>query len=339
MKKAGFSGSRTGMAIVLAGFAGLFLSGCATTPPVTGPSDRPSAPSAVMPKVEPPPPSAEVPAVEPAAPIVTRAPKKRVAVIKFEDKSVYGRGRLGGAVQDILTTELAKSGLFILVSRGDDLNLVLDEQDLGASGIVKEGTGAKSGEILGLNAIVTGAVSQFGVKQKSATYLIGASKTQTAEATVDVRVVDATTGQIIFAESGTGVHEESSTQVLGIGGAKGYDETLEGKALRAAVSQFINNLIQRMEAIPWSGKIAAVNEAEIAINAGQKTGLVIGERLRVFGEGREVVDPDTKLSLGRKPGREKGEIVVSGFFGEDAAICRRVSGEGFAVNDIVKLAR
>jgi curli biogenesis system outer membrane secretion channel CsgG len=266
-------------------------------------------------------------------------PKKRVAVVKFQEKSAYGRGRLGGAVQDILMTELSKSGLFILVSRGGDLDLVLDEQDLGMSGVVKEETGAKTGEVLGLNAIVTGAVSQFGVKQKSATYLIGASKTQTAEATIDVRVVDATTGQVIFAESGTGVHEESSTQVLGIGGAKGYDETLEGKALRAAVSQFIDNLIQRMEAIPWSGKIAAVDGGEIAINAGQKTGLAIGYKLRVFGEGQEVIDPDTKLSLGRKPGREKGEIVVTGFFGEDAAICRLVSGDGIAVNDIVKLAR
>jgi len=327
MKNKGFSTSRTGMAIVLAYVAALSFAGCATTPPVTGPSDSPSAPAAVMPKAE------------PVAPIVMRVPKKRVAVVKFQEKSAYGRGRLGGAVQDILMTELSKSGLFILVSRGADLDLVLDEQDLGMSGVVKEGTGAKSGEVLGLNAIVTGAVSQFGVKQKSATYLIGASKTQTAEATIDVRVVDATTGQVIFAESGTGVHEESSTQVLGIGGAKGYDETLEGKALRAAVSQFIDNLIQRMEAIPWSGKIAAVDGTEIAVNAGQKTGLVIGERLRVFGEGREVIDPDTKLSLGRKPGREKGEIVVTGFFGEDAAICRQVSGEGFAVNDIVKLAR
>jgi curli biogenesis system outer membrane secretion channel CsgG len=327
MKKMGFSTSRNGMAIVLAGVAALSFAGCATTPPVTGPSERPSAPAAVMPKVE------------PVAPIVMRVPKKRVAVVKFQEKSAYGRGRLGGAVQDILMTELSKSGLFILVSRGADLDLVLDEQDLGMSGVVKEGTGAKSGEVLGLNAIVTGAVSQFGVKQKSATYLIGASKTQTAEATIDVRVVDATTGQVIFAESGTGVHEESSTQVLGIGGAKGYDETLEGKALRAAVSQFIDNLIQRMEAIPWSGKIATVDGTEIAVNAGEKTGLVIGERLRVFGEGEEVIDPDTKLSLGRKPGREKGEIVVTGFFGEDAAICRQVSGEGFAVNDIVKLAR
>lgn len=327
MKKMGFSTSRTGMAIVLAYVVALSFAGCATTPPVTGPSDSPSAPAAVMPKVE------------PVAPIVMQVPKKRVAVVKFQEKSAYGRGRLGEAVQDILMTELSKSGLFILVSRGGDLDLVLDEQDLGMSGVVKEGTGAKSGEVLGLNAIVTGAVSQFGVKQKSATYLIGASKTQTAEATIDVRVVDATTGQVIFAESGTGVHEESSTQVLGIGGAKGYDETLEGKALRAAVSQFIDNLIQRMEAIPWSGKIAAVDGGEIAVNAGQKTGLVIGYRLRVFGEGQEVIDPDTKLSLGRKPGREKGEIVVTGFFGEDAAICRQVSGEGFAVNDIVKLAR
>ncbi|HSL98762.1 MAG TPA: CsgG/HfaB family protein [Candidatus Limnocylindria bacterium] len=327
MKKMGFSTYRTGMAIVLAYVVALSFAGCATTPPVTGPSDSPSAPAAVMPKVE------------PVAPIVMQVPKKRVAVVKFQEKSAYGRGRLGEAVQDILMTELSKSGLFILVSRGGDLDLVLDEQDLGMSGVVKEGTGAKSGEVLGLNAIVTGAVSQFGVKQKSATYLIGASKTQTAEATIDVRVVDATTGQVIFAESGTGVHEESSTQVLGIGGAKGYDETLEGKALRAAVSQFIDNLIQRMEAIPWSGKIAAVDGGEIAVNAGQKTGLVIGYRLRVFGEGQEVIDPDTKLSLGRKPGREKGEIVVTGFFGEDAAICRQVSGEGFAVNDIVKLAR
>ncbi|MGZ8430942.1 MAG: CsgG/HfaB family protein [Candidatus Deferrimicrobiaceae bacterium] len=327
MRTSALPGSRKAVSIALAGLAGLWMAGCATTPPVTGPSDRPSAPAAVMPKAE------------AQAPLVTRGPKKRVAVIRFQDKSAYGRGRLGGAVQDILTTELAKSGLFILVSRGDDLDLILDEQDIGKSGIVKQGTGPKSGEVLGLNAIVTGAVSQFGVKQKSATYLLGASKTQTAEATVDVRVVDATTGQVIFAESGTGVQEESSTQVLGIGGAKGYDETMEGKALRAAISKFIDNLIQRVEAIPWSGKVAAVDGDEITINAGQKTGLITGDRLRVFGEGREVIDPDTKLSLGRKPGREKGEIVVSGLFGEDAAVCRRVSGDGIAVNDIVKLAR
>ncbi len=306
----------------------LAISGCASSPPITGPASRPSAPAATLRRAEAGPGS-----------IATKGPKKRIAVIKFQDKSAYGRGRLGGAVQDIMTTELSKSGLFILVSRGSDMSLILDEQDLAKTGTIKPGTGAKSGEVLGLNAIVTGAVSQFGVKQKSATYLVGASKTQTAEATVDVRVIDATTGQVIYAESGNGVHEESSTQVLGIGGTKGYDETLEGKALRAAISKFIDNLIQRVESIEWSGKVAAVDGEEITVNAGRKTGLAIGERMRVYGEGREVIDPDTKLVLGRKPGKEKGEIAVSDFFGEDAAVCRRVSGGGFDVNDIVRLSR
>ncbi|MDA8121290.1 MAG: hypothetical protein M0Z38_01840 [Deltaproteobacteria bacterium] len=315
----------TGVLLLTVAFA---IAGCASSPPITGPSDRSSAPAATLRRAE-------------GGPgyLATKGPKKRVAVIKFQDKSAYGRGRLGGAVQDIMMTELSKSGLFILVSRGTDMDLILDEQDLGKSGTIKAGTGAQSGQVLGLNAIVTGAISQFGVKQKSATYLVGASKTQTAEATVDVRVIDATTGQVIYAESGNGVYEESSTQVLGMGGTKGYDETMEGKALRAAISKFIDNLIQRVDSIEWSGKVAAVDGDEITVNAGRKTGVAIGSRMRVYGEGREVIDPDTKVSLGRKPGKQKGEIEVSDFFGEDAAVCRKVSGSGFAVNDIVRLSR
>ena len=304
------------------------LAGCAAAPPVTGPSTRDSAPAAET--------GYSKRAQE--APIVSKGPKKRVAVVKFQDKSAYGRGRLGGAIQDILTTELARSGQFIMVTR-QDLNLILDEQDLAKTGTIKAGTGPKSGEVLGVNAIVTGVVSQFGVKQQSSTYIVGASKTQTAEATVDVRVVDATTGQIIYAESGTGIHESSSTQVLGVGGKTGYDETMEGKAFRAAVSKFIDNLIAKMASMEWTGKVASVEGGEVTVNAGKKTGLAIGDRLRVYGEGREVIDPDTKISLGRRPGAEKGEIEIVDYFGEDASIGRVLQGKGFAVNDIVRFPK
>ncbi|MBP2675828.1 MAG: curli polymers formation-like protein [Deltaproteobacteria bacterium] len=315
--------------LLLAGILSAFAAaGCATTPPVTGPSTRESAPAAEMQHVK----------RQPDAPVMTKGPKLRVAVVLFQDKSAYGRGKLGGAVQDILTTELARTDKFIMVTR-QDLNLLLDEQDLAKSGIVKAGTGPKSGEVLGVNAIVTGVISQFGVKQKSATYLVGASKTQTAEATVDVRVVDATTGRIIYAESGTGVHESSSTEVLGIGGRTGYDETMEGKAFRAAISKFIDNLIQKMESIEWTGKIASVDGGEVTVNAGKKTGLRIGDRLGAYGEGKEVIDPDTKVSLGRRPGARKGEIEIVEFFGEDASIGKVVRGTGFAVNDIVRFGK
>src|SRR3972149_917271 len=167
----------------------------------------------------------------------------------------------------------------------------------------------------------------------------GAKKTQTAEATVDVRVVDAVTGQIIYAESGTGVHETSSTEVLGIGGRTGYDETMEGKAFRAAVSKFIDNLIGKMVSMEWTGKVASVEGGEVTLNAGKKTGLAVGDRLRVYGEGREVIDPDTKVSLGRRPGAEKGEIQIVDFFGGDASIGKVLQGKGFAVNDIVRFGK
>ena len=316
--------------LLLAGilFAGASVAGCATTPPVTGPSTRESAPAS----------DEQYRKTAPPAPIVSKGPKKRVAVVKFQDKSAYGRGRLGPAIQDILTTELARSGMFIMITR-QDLDLILDEQDLARSGAIKAGTGPQSGEVLGVNAIVTGVVSQFGVKQTSATYLVGASKTQTAEATVDVRVIDATTGQIIYAESGTGIHETSSTEVLGVGGRTGYDETMEGKAFRAAVSKFIDNLIQKMASMEWTGKVASVDGGEVTVNAGKKTGLAIGDRLRVYGEGREVIDPDTKLPLGRRPGPERGEIEIADFFGEDASIGKVVRGSGFAVNDIVRFGK
>ncbi|MCL1926943.1 MAG: hypothetical protein FWF95_07410 [Syntrophorhabdaceae bacterium] len=313
-------------------FAGILFmfvaAGCATTPPVTGPSTRDSTPAADIRNAQ----------RAPDAPIVTQGPKLRVAVVKFNDRSAYGKGRLGGAAKDILTTELVRSGKFIMITR-QDLDLLQDEQDLAHSGMVKAGTGAKSGEIIGVNAIVTGTVSQFGVKQKSATYLFGASKTQTAEATVDVRLVDASTGRIIFAESGVGVHESSSTEVLGIGGRTGYDETMEGKAFRAAVAKFIDNLIQKMETIEWTGKVASVEGTEVTVNAGRKTGLIAGDRLQVFGEGREVIDPDTKMPLGRRQGPKKGDIEIVDFFGEDASVGRIVSGSDFAVNDIVRFGR
>jgi curli biogenesis system outer membrane secretion channel CsgG len=316
--------------LLLAGilFAFAAAAGCASAPPVTGPSTRDSAPAAEMQHMK----------RQAEAPVMSTGPKLRVAVVKFQDKSAYGRGKLGGAVQDVLTTELARSGKFIMVTR-QDLNAILDEQDLAKSGTIKAGTGAKSGEVLGVNAIVTGVVSQFGVKQKSATYLVGASKTQTAEATVDVRVVDATTGRIIYAESGSGVHETSSTEVLGIGGRTGYDETMEGKAFRAAISKFIDNLIAKMESLEWAGKIASVEAGEVTVNAGKKTGLRIGDRLRAFGEGKEVIDPETKVSLGRRPGPQKGEIEIVEFFGEDASIGKVVRGSGFAVNDIVRFGK
>src|SRR5208282_5219665 len=164
-------------------------------------------------------------------------PKRRVGVVDFVDKTAYA-GRLGTAASDILITELTKTGKFIVVDR-DKLDKLITEQQLGISGAIDPNTAAKMGKILGLNAIVTGSISQFGVSTTGADYLLFQDKKQVADATVDIRVVDTETGQVLYADSGEGKSTSANAQFLGMGTRGGYNETIEGEALRAAISQLV----------------------------------------------------------------------------------------------------
>ena len=216
---------------------------------------------------------------------------------------------------------------------------ILNEQALGQSGAVKSETAAKTGNLLGAQFLITGAVTKFGLKSEGANYAVFKSKTQRAECTVDVRLMDASTGQIIMAESGDGVFEKETSQVLGMGGRAGYDETMGQDALRAAISKLMGNLVNKMTSQPWKGKIAKVDKNGVYVNAGTKTGLQAGDTLTVQELGDEITDPETGVSMGRAPGRIKGKVQVLSFFGEDSSICKVVNGSGFEKGDQVELAQ
>lgn len=150
-------------------------------------------------------------------------PKKRIGVVSFENKTKYGE-RLGGAAADILITELAKTNRFIVVER-EKIDKLMKEEELGMIGITDPETATRLGKLLGLNAIVVGGVSQFGVKTFGSDYLVTQSKTQLAEAIVDIRVVDVETGRVLYADSGEGIAKSTAGEMLGLGTRAGYDET------------------------------------------------------------------------------------------------------------------
>jgi curli biogenesis system outer membrane secretion channel CsgG len=93
----------------------------------------------------------------------------------------------------------------------------MDQQALGASGAIDPASAAKMGKILGLNAIVTGAVTAYSEAEEGSDYLLYKSKKQIARVTVDYRIVDTTTGIQIAADSGQGVYEKKTGGALGIG--------------------------------------------------------------------------------------------------------------------------
>ena len=225
-------------------------------------------------------------------------PKRRIGVVEFENKSAYGQGRLGTAASDILVTELVKSGKFIVVER-DRLSKVMEEQKFQSQGMTDPQTVAKIGQVMGLEAIVVGAVSQFGVKKEGSDYLLTQSKRQVADVTVDIRLIDVQSGQVILADSGKGMAKNSKGSFLGMGTKGGYDETLEGEALRAALVQFVTNIASQLNKKPWSCMIAAASGDQLYLNAGPDSGVEEGMKLDCYRQGAEIRDPRSNLVIGR----------------------------------------
>lgn len=267
-------------------------------------------------------------------------PKRRVGVVEFENKSAYGQGRLGGAASDILVTELVKSGKFIVVER-DRMNKIMEEQKFQSQGMIDAQTAVKIGQVLGLEAIVVGSVSQFGVKKEGSDYLLAQSKQQVAEVSVDLRLIDVQSGQVILADSGKGAAKSKKSSFLGMGTKGGYDETLEGEALRGALVQFVTNIASQLNKKVWSCMVADAYNDELYLNAGQDSGVQPGLKLDCYRQGAEIRDPRSNLVIGH---REEyiGRAVVERYCGEggDCAVARvqKAGGASARAKDVCRLA-
>ncbi len=265
-------------------------------------------------------------------------PKLRVGVVNFKNKTPSKNIGVGEAAADILGTILQKTERFIIIPQ-QDMQSVLDQQALGASGAIDPASAAKMGKVLGLNAMVTGAITAYSEAEEGSDYLVYKNKKQIARVTVDYRIVDTTTGIQIAADSGQGVYEKKTGGALGLGSKASYDSDLRDGALRDALTKAMVNMLDQFERQEWTGRIAKVSGRTVYINAGQKTGLRVGEVLLVQELGEEIIDPQTNVSLGRAPGNMKGEVMVTGFFGKDGSVATTKSGTGFTANDLVRLKK
>ena len=162
-------------------------------------------------------------------------------------------------------------------------------------------------------------------------------KTQIAEASVEVRIINTTSGEIIFAESGQAKIQKTVKEIFGAGGKASYDETLEQDALRKAIQDVIGKVILNLGEAPWYTAIADVDGESLIISAGKKSGLDIGAELQVFHLGKEIVDPITGRIIGQKRTRA-GTISVDGYMGEDAATASVVDGGPMKRGDRCELA-
>lgn len=176
--------------------------------------------------------------------------KTTMVVGRFQNRSSYLQGlfssdsdRLGNQSKTILKTHLQQTNRFNLVDREnlDDIGL-----EANLSGIKQE--------IAGARYVITGDVTEFGRKvtgDRQFFGILGAGKKQTAYAKVSINIVDVASSQIVYSTQGAGEYELSNREILGTGGAAGYDATLNGKVLNFAIIEVVNNLVRDIESGSW----------------------------------------------------------------------------------------
>ena len=278
--------------------------------------------------------------------------KKRVAVFGFEDKtdhhwSWFESKGVGEGMSDMLATALVKSGRYRVMER-DKINSLLEEQHLGASGVVTQESAAKAGKMLGVELAVIGTITEFGYKKRTTGGLlkkagIGADVGQfTATIAVDIRIVNTTTGEILKAET---VRRQKSAMSLGLStdsyafdSESQFDESLVGKAVRAAIDDVVKLMDAQGGGGTWEAKIVLAKEGEVVISSGQEAGVKIGDKYVVYRPGEELTDPDTGESLGADETKVGVIEVVNNSFGGKgkASTCQIVSGSGFQKGDVVR---
>lgn len=165
-----------------------------------------------------------------------------IVVMDFET-SVPGHGwRVGHGASDMLITALVKTKKYKVYER-DRLKSIMKEQKLQMSGAVDMSTAVQIGKLVGAKYIITGAVTEYGVAKSGAhgggLFNLGKQRYETA---VDVRAVNVQTGEIVFADTGSGTLKSTAVSVLGFGGGESYDEKKASESMRLAIEDVMSRI-------------------------------------------------------------------------------------------------
>ena len=238
--------------------------------------------------------------------------KRKIAIGRFTNETNYGKGffdknsenDIGRQAMDILSARLAASEKFIMLER-EDMDLINSELEMNNLGSLN----------ITADYLILGSISEFGRSTTGEVGVFSRTKKQTAYAKVNIRLVDVSTGQVIYSEEGAGEAFTEAGTVLGAGSRAGYDSTLNDKVISAAVSKLVNNIIENLTEKPWRSFILDIQDGSIIIAGGKSQGIKVGDVFNVIKKGKTVLNPQTGMQI-ELPGDIIGKINVTQLFGD-----------------------
>ena len=174
--------------------------------------------------------------------------KPRIAVLEFKSKAEnqwwYHNG--SAAAQDVFVTELVKSGKFRVVER-EQLAALMQEKNLTLSGDLDPATAVRVGKLLGVNYLLAGAVTEYGVTDMGGhapgiRRLPGFSAgKRNFVAAMNARLIDTSTGEILWADEARGEESSVKVNVGGFGGGVDDDRMFD-KVMKPVIQQLVASI-------------------------------------------------------------------------------------------------
>ena len=232
--------------------------------------------------------------------------KRKVAIGRFSNETQYAKGifydkendPMGKQALDILSSKLAASGKFLLLERSD-LSSLLEECQKGESGTAT----------IGADYMIIGSITEYGRKNVGKNGVFSSQKTQVVEAAVSIRLVDVSTGLIIYSDEAKGSAELTTKTTLGVGGQASFDATLSDKAISEAIGQLVENIINKCTNSSWKTYFLSYDSDAILIAGGNSQGIKEGMTFAIKTKGKKVKNPQTGIMI-TLPGKEVGKVKV-----------------------------
>ena len=189
---------------------------------------------------------------------------------------------------------------FDVLSRSD-LPDIIKEQDLGASGNVDAKTAAKAGQLAGAKYLLVATVDDYQDYVEKATFT-GTGETATKRVfrfSIVGKIYDSSTGKLLeSANFQTGNDEFKQIQM-----ERSYvvkDGELSDEMMIAVSRSMAEKIANHVVDILFPAKVLVKRDNTVTINRGEGAGVAEGDTFNVYALGAELIDPDTKESLGRE---------------------------------------
>jgi len=224
-------------------------------------------------------------------------PTQSLAASVAADKKLE-MGRIIESLDGQLIDRINATRKFDVVGRSD-LKDIIKEQDLGASGNVDAKTAAQAGKLTGAKYLLVTSVDDFQDYVEKATFE-GTGRTATKRVfrlSVVGKIYDSTTGKLLeSANFQTGNDEFKQIQQERNYSVK--DGELSDEMMVAVARNMAERIATHVADVIFPIKVLIKNDNEITVNRGEGAGVAVGDTFNVFALGQELIDPDTKESLG-----------------------------------------